>query len=175
MITITPIDGGCHIDGATASFDIFPTKRRADAWALQSHPEESLDDGRVISWPGEYDFQGVTLRSVGQEQGKQVSHAALVDGVRMAFVDTPVLDWSDADVERLGAVDVLVIAADQPKKVMALVEAVDPRIVVLRSVKGGDLAGSAKACGLASPTAVAELKIKAGALPQDSRQVVVLE
>jgi hypothetical protein len=70
--------------------------------------------------------------------------------------------------------DVLVIAADDAKKVLALVEAVDPRVVLLFQVKGGDLGGVAKACGQASVAPVAEFKVKPGSLPQDARQVVVL-
>lgn len=175
MITLTPIRGGCHVVADTATFDVFPAKPAANTWSLLSHPEEALTDARVISWPGEYDFQGVTLRSIGQEAGKHVSHMTLVQGVRMAFVDAPMVEWTDADVQKLGDIDVFVVAADQPKRVAALVEAIDPRMVVLLPVEGSDIAAVAKACGAASISTVAELKFKHGSLPQDSRQTVVLE
>jgi hypothetical protein len=70
---------------------------------------------------------------------------------------------------------VLVVAADNPKKVLALVETIDPRVILLTPTKGGDMAGVAKACGQASMQPVSEFKVKVGSLPQDSRQVVVLE
>ena len=143
-------------------------------WTLLSHPEEALTNKKVISWPGEYDFEGSTMRAIGQEQGKQVSYAYHGGNLRIAFVDTPVLDWTDAEIEKLGEIDVLVVAADNAKKVLPLVEAVDPRIIILTQVKGGDMADVAKACGASAVQPVSELKVKPGSLPQDSRQVVIL-
>lgn len=174
MLTLTPIDGACRVQTSSAKFDVFPAKTAKDTWTLQSHPEEVLVNKKVVSWPGEYDFSGATVRGIGQEEGKQISYHCNTDGIRAAFIDTPVLTWTDAELEKLGDVDVLVIAADDAKKVTAVVEAVDPRIIVLFKVKGGDLPGVAKACGQASVVSVEELKVKPGSLPQDSRQVVVL-
>jgi hypothetical protein len=175
MITFSTSSGSaCSVSTGSVSFAVFPSKASKDAWALLSHPEEQLTDKKWVSWPGEYDFAGMSVRGVGQEGGRQVSFLCTGEGVRMAFVDGPVLDWTDAEIERMGEVDVLCIAADQPKKVLALVESIDPRVIVLFSVKSGDLAGTAKACGLGSVAAVAEFKVKPGSLPQDSRQVVVL-
>ncbi|MBP7114480.1 MAG: hypothetical protein KBA40_03440, partial [Candidatus Peribacteraceae bacterium] len=126
-------------------------------------------------WPGEYDFGGVTVRAIGQEAGKQVSYACHTENIRLAFVDTPVLDWTDTEIEKLGDVDVLVIAADNPKKLTPLVEAVDPRVIILYSVKGGDLPGTAKACGATDVTPIDEFKVKPSTLPSGSRQVIVLK
>lgn len=175
MITITSLpSGACAVKTDAASFQVFPTSPAQGTWSLLSHPEETLTEKKWISWPGEYDFSEVTLRAIGQEQGKQVSYHAVTGGIRLAFVDAPVLTWTDAELEKLGDVDVLVIAADDPKKVLALVEAVDPRVIVLFKVKDGDLPGTLKACGQSSATPVSEFKVKPGTLPQDSRQVVVL-
>jgi hypothetical protein len=175
MITISPAgNGSCTVQTDSVTFSVFPESPKKDAWCLLSHPEETFTNNKVISWPGEYDFTGITVRAIGQEQGRQVSYGCITENVRMAFVDAPVLDWLDADVERLGDIDVLVVAADNPKKVLALVEAVDPRIVILVKAKEGDLLGVAKACGLAQIQPVSEFKVKHGSLPQDARQVVVL-
>ena len=174
MVTFTPIDGGIRVESSTATFDVFPKKVSKDIWTLQSHPEETLENKKLVSWPGEYDFQSVTMRAIGQEQGKQVSFSAVSDGIRMAFIDAPILDWSDADIEKLGDIDVLVLAGDNPKKITPLIESVDPRVIILFETKDGDLAGSAKACGQSSVTPVGEFKVKPSTLPQDSRQVIVL-
>lgn len=175
MITIASLSGAaCTVKTDDASFTVFPEKTPKDGWALLSHPEEQFTSSKIVSWPGEYDFTGITVRAIGQEEGRQVSYACIAEGVRMAFVAAPVLTWADSDVERLGDIDVLVTAADDPKKVTALVEAVDPRIVLLIKTKGGDLPGVAKACGLAQLQPVNEFKVKHGSLPQDARQVVVL-
>lgn len=175
MTFLATTGSACSVKTEQTTFDVFPENVPKDTWCLLSHPEEKLENKKALSWPGEYDFAGITVRAVGQEDGKQVSYACATGGIRAAFVDTPVLDWSDTHVEKLGDVDVLVIAADNPKKVSALVEAVDPRIIVLFETKGGDLAGVAKACGLMNIEPVQELKVKPSTLPTDSRQVVVLQ
>lgn len=174
MATLTPIAGGVKVQLSSATFHVFPKKAEKEMWTLLSHPEEALENKKWVSWPGEYDFSGVTMRAIGQEQGKQVSYHAAGEGIRMAFIDSPVLAWNDSEIEKLGDIDVLVVAADDPKKVMALVEAVDPRVIVLFETEKGDLAGVAKVCGVASVAAVDEFKVKPSTLPTDSRQVVVL-
>lgn len=175
MMTITASTGAaCTIQTSSGSFEVFPAKVPKDTWALLSHPEEDLSNKKAVSWPGEYDFSGVTVRAVGQEAGKQVSYLCVSEGLRVAVIDAPVLEWTDAEIEKLGDVDILVIAADNAKKVTSVVEAVDPRIVVLFKVKDGDMAAVAKACGMSSVQTTGELKLKPSTLPQDSRQVVVL-
>lgn len=175
MITLSAKTGSaCSVAASSVAFDVFPSKVEKDTWTFQSHPEEVRDNKKVISWPGEYDFAGMPVRGIGQEGGRQVSYVCHTESVRIAFIDAPILDWTDSDIEKMGEIDVLCIAADQPKKVLALVEAIDPRVIILSETKDGDLAGCAKACGSAKVEAIAEFKVKAGSLPQDSRQVVVL-
>lgn len=165
----------CSVKTDGAAFDVFPDKPSKDGWCLLSHPEELLENKKIVSWPGEYDFGGVTVRGIGQQEGKQVSYTCNTGGIRAAFVDAPVLAWSDAEIEKLGDIDVLVVKADDSKKVAALVEAVDPRVIVLLETKDGDLAGTAKAFGVASMEPVNEFKVKPGSLPTDTRQVVILK
>lgn len=176
MITFSSSEGSaCSVVTDSAKFQVFPVKVPKDTWCLLSHPEEALENKKAVSWPGEYDFGGVTVRAIGQEAGKQVSYACHTENIRIAFVDTPVLDWTDTEIEKLGDVDVLVLAADNPKKITTLIEAVDPRVIILFEVKNGDLAGASKACGASSVTPVSEFKVKPSTLPSDSRQVVVLK
>jgi len=175
MIVISSLkNGACTVEAGNAKFAVFPDALVKDGWTLLPHPEEEFTNPKIVSWPGEYDFSGIAMRAIGQEQGKQVSFVCTSESVCMAFIGSPVLDWTDAEVEKLGDVDVLVVAADQPKKVQDLVESVDPRIVVLFDVEKGDLAGTAKACGQQKVESVKELKVKASSLPQDTREVVVL-
>ncbi len=175
MITFSPKSGAaCSVSASSTSFDVFPDKVTKDTWTFLSHPEEELTNKKVVSWPGEYDFSGILVRGIGQEGGRQISYVCHMENVRVAFIDGPILDWTDADIQHVGEVDVLVVAADNPKKVLALVEAIDPRVIILFKTKDGDLAGTAKACGSASVQPVAEFKVKPGSLPQDTRQVVVL-
>ena len=166
--------GACRVQTSTAVFDVFPKNADTTKWSLLSNPSESLESKQVISWPGEYDFSGVTLRAIGQEAGKQVSYSAHNDGIRMGFVNTPILAWSDADLERLGDVDVLVVVPDDTKRLTALIEAIDPRVILLCGGTPSDALGAAKVFGQ-SPAPVSEFKVKPGTLPQDGRQVVILQ
>ena len=175
MIVFSSSPGSaCTVTSGKLSFQVFADEPKGDEWALRSHPEEVMRK-KVICWPGEYDFDGMTLRGVGQEGGRQISYVGHIDGVRCGFIDTPVLEWTDADQRQLGDIDILVIAADNPKKVAALVEIIDPRAVVLFGVKDGDLPGTAKAVGAKSLEPVGEFKVKPGTLPAEAREVVVLK
>ncbi len=175
MVTISSSPkAACVVEGSNVKIHVFPSHVEAGAWSLLSHPEEQPKD-KVISWPGEYDFSAVTMKGVGQEMGKQVSYTAAIDLLRIAFIDAPVLDWADTDIEALGEVDILVVAADDPKKTQALVEAVDPRMVVLFKAKDGDMSGVAKALGVKDVQPAEDIKVKPGSLPTDSRQVVILK
>ncbi len=175
MITFSAKTGSaCIVTTSAVTFDVFPSKPEKDLWTFLSHPEEERANKKIVSWPGEYDFAGISIRGVGQEAGRQVSYVCHTENIRMAFIDSPVLDWTDTDIEKIGEIDVLIVAADNPKKVLALVEAIDPRVIILSEAKDGDLAGTAKACGMTNIEPVAEYKVKAGSLPQDNRQVIVL-
>ncbi|MEQ1849667.1 MAG: hypothetical protein ABL890_03700 [Candidatus Peribacteraceae bacterium] len=174
MITISTLSNGCRVDVSGSKFDVFPAKIEKDTWTLAMHPEEELTNEKVVSWPGEYDFGGISVRAVGQEDGKQVSYACNAEHVNMAFIGSPVLSWSDNDVEKMGDIDVLVISADNAKKVQDAVEAIDPRMVVLLETDEGDLAGCLKAFGKNDAISVKDVKIKKSGLPQGSREVVVL-
>lgn len=174
MTFLSAVGTACSVKTEQTTFEVFPGNVAKDTWCLLSHPEETLKNKKALSWPGEYDFAGITVRAVGQQDGKHVSYACSTGGIRAAFIDTPVLDWTDAQIEKLGDVDVLIIAADNPKKVINLVESVDPRIIILFETKNGDLAGVAKSLGLVNIEPVSELKVKPSTLPTDSRQVVVL-
>ncbi len=175
MITLSALqNGGLTTQLETCSIDVFPTTPRENTWTFLSAPEAEMTDAKRVSWPGEYDFSGVSVRAIGQQSGEAVSYHLVSENVRIAFVNAPVLTWSDAEVSALGEVDVLVIGADDAKKVSTLVEAVDPRILVLLPVKEVDIAVVAKACGLSEVVPVKDLKVKVSTLPQDGRQVIVL-
>ena len=175
MITITSSTvSACSVKDGTLDAEVFPKEPVKGKVSLMSHPEEEMQD-KVISWPGEYDFDGMTLRAIGQEAGKQVSYTASIDGIRCGFVDQPVMDWTDSDLQLIGDVDILLVRADDQKKTAALVEAVDPRVVLIVPTKEIDVAATAKACGAKDVQTVSEFKAKAGSLPSDTRQVLVLK
>ncbi len=174
MLTLRPLGGSSiSLQEGKTEIVVYPKKAQKDAISLLSTPEEAPADS-VISWPGEYDVGGVSIRGIGQKEGQQVSFVLQMDGVRVALPSSPIEEWSQADIERLGDVHVLVLPADNSKYAQTLLDEVDPRVLVI--VPGGD--GKIhpeilKIAGATGKAAVSEHKIKG--LPAEGREVVVLE
>lgn len=149
-------------------------KPENDAIVLKSTPDD-MPEAKVISWPGEYDVQSLAIRGIGHDDGEIVSYSVEVDGVRCAFVCSPMRPWTDHEIELLGDIDVLFIPTDDPKALQKLVDEVDPRVLIPLDTGGAEKhAESLKICGAANVAPVAEYKVK-GALPAEGRETVVLQ
>ncbi len=174
MLTIKALSGSSvSLSDGKTDVVAFPKKPAANAVTLLSTPEEEPTNG-VLSWPGEYDIGGVAIRGIGQQEGKKVSFLVHMDDVRVALPSSPIEEWSQEDIERLGDVAVMVLPAENPKHAQALIEEVDPRVLILVPGSDGTLdADVVKAAGAAGKEAVSEYKLK-GALPSEGRETVVL-
>lgn len=177
MLTIKALSGsGISLGDGTTTVVAYPKKPASGAVTLLAKPEENPSNA-VLSWPGEYDIGGVALRGIGQQEGQKVSFVLQMDDVRVALPSAPLEEWSQSDIERLGDVHVLVLPAENAKIAQALIDEIDPRMLVL--VPGGDGSMDAdvvKSAGATGKAAVPEVKLKgAGSLPQEGREVVVLE
>ncbi len=137
-------------------------------------PEDQPAKG-TISWPGEYDIDGAAIRGIGHEEGNTVSYVIEIDGTRCAFIHSPLHDWTDFELEELGDVDVLCFPTDNPMIVQKIIDEIDPRVLIpLQTGTPDKHAECLKMCGAAGREAVDKFDIK-GSLPQDVREVVVLE
>lgn len=174
MLTFTPLTGsGVRVAGGPKPVAIFPSKPAAADVNLLVSPEEEFTEG-VVSWPGEYDIAGMTVRGIGHLDGQEVSYLLDVDGVRSAFPASPLQEWKDEDIERLGDVHILVLPAENPKASQKLVEDVDPRMLILVAGKDGKLDPEVlKVCGAQGKEHVSEIKQK-GAFGAEGREVVIL-
>lgn len=165
---------GFSCRGGSVALDVFPSGKTTEGCtALLSVPEEEPTKGK-ISWPGEYDIGGASIRGIGQKEGQQVSYVVDIDGVSCAFLSSPLQDWSDYELELLGDIDVLAISGEKPKVVQKIVEEVDPRMVVITPIDGKLEGGIVAACGGEGVEPTKEFKLK-GSLPPEGRQVVVLK
>ena len=137
-------------------------------------PEENPTK-QTISWPGEYDIDGISIRGIGHEEGAAVSYAIKLDGVQFAFLHSPLKEWSDNDLELLGDIDVLCVPSDNPKVLQKLVDEIDPRVLIPLDTGGADKHAEAlKACGAQGKEPVASFEVKASNMPIEGREVVVL-
>lgn len=176
MITIHSLGGQtikCEIDGKTVvSFPGEPVKD-ADLSLLVS-PQEEVTKG-VISWPGEYDVGGLSVRGIGHEEGQKVSYVVDNADVRIAFISTPLHEWSDHNMELLGDIDIMCLPADDAKLAQKFIDEVDPRILVpLPTSDEKTFVELLKAIGAQDKEIEKEYKIK-GALPAEGREVVILK
>lgn len=176
MLTIKALAAGVSLSDGSTEIVAFPKKPASGAVTLLSSPEETPTDA-VLSWPGEYDVGGVAIRGIGQQEGQKVSFVLTMEEIRVALPSAPLEEWSQADIERLGDVHVLVLPAENPKVAQSLLDEIDPRMVIL--VPGGDgkfHEDVMKSAGGTGKAPVSDVKLKGpGSLPQEGREVVVLE
>ena len=175
MLTFTSPDGrSLQIEtGTKVKLAFFPPKAVAGAISLFSKPEEEPAGG-TISWPGEYDMGGVSIRGIGQGEGGHVSFVCEADGVRIAVLPAPLHDWTDHDFSLLGDVAILAIQGDDPKLAQKIIEEVDPRVIIPLSSEKSTANDVLKIIGAVGTAAISEWKLKGG-LPAEGRQVIVLE
>jgi hypothetical protein len=173
MLTFSHLQGSSvRVTGGGIPVVSFPDKIVDGAVNLLPSPQE-FPSREQLSWPGEYDVAGVTIRGIGQQEGQKVSYVVESDGVRIAFPNSPLEAWDDADIERMGEVQVLVLPAEDPKLCQALLDELDPRVLIIVPTAGGSLHPDVlKACGAADKEHVSEYKLK-GAMPAEGREVVV--
>ncbi len=172
MVTFILSNGSLRVTGADKAINVFPAKPVAGDINLVAKPAEDFNK-EIVCWPGEYDIAGVTIRGIGQMEGQQVSFAVEVDGYRIAFPSTPLQEWTDVELEKLGEIQVLCLPAEDTKKAQKLIEDVDPRVLLIIPGADGKIDQELlKQCGAVGKEQVREHKLKGG-LPVEGREVVV--
>ncbi|MBI1812241.1 hypothetical protein HYR82_00470 [Candidatus Peregrinibacteria bacterium] len=176
MLTFTSLGGAAlRITGAGKTLTAFPkdaaVSAKDDVLVLLAVPEEEPSIG-VLSWPGEYNHAGITIRGIGHNEGQQVSYVVDADDVRVALLSSPLQDWTDPQIESVGDIDALVLPADEAKIAHKLIDEFDPRVLLL-TLTGKESDAVLKSIG-GTAQRLAEYKLK-GQLPAEGREVVVLE
>jgi len=176
MITIHSLGGKtirCDMDGR--EIVAFAGKAVEGAKiSLLATPADEVESG-VISWPGEYDIDGIAVRGIGHEEGKRVSFVVDDSHVRIAFMASPLHDWKSHELELLGDVDILCIPADDAKIAQKIIDEVDPRVLIpLPTTDEQTFVDILKAVGAQGKEIEPEYKLK-GNLPAEGREVVILK
>ncbi|TSC59291.1 MAG: hypothetical protein Greene041662_587 [Candidatus Peregrinibacteria bacterium Greene0416_62] len=175
MLTFTSPDGRSLLieTGNKTKLAFFPEKPLTGALTFLSKPEETPTE-HVISWPGEYDLNGVSIRGIGQDQGGHVSFVIEAEGVRIAILPAPLHDWTDHELGLLGDVAIMAVQGDDSKIAQKIIEEVDPRVIVPLASEKSTINDVLRVIGAVGTAAVPEWKLKGG-LPAEGRQVIVLE
>ncbi|MBI3619499.1 hypothetical protein HY213_05710 [Candidatus Peregrinibacteria bacterium] len=176
MLTFTSTGGpSLRIAGAEKVMLAFPKDgagaAKDGALLLLAVPEEEPSPG-ILSWPGEYNHSGITIRGIGHNEGQQVSYVVDADDLRVALLSSPLQDWTDPQIESVGEIDVLVLPADDAKIAHKLIDEFDPRVLIL-TLTGKESEAVLKSIG-GTAQRLSEYKLK-GQLPAEGREVVVME
>jgi len=174
MLTFSIVGpGSVKCVGGSMPVVSYPAKPADGAVNLFTSPEEKPTRER-ISWPGEYDVAGITVRGIGQMEGQKVSYMVENDGVRTAFISSPLEEWEALDIEHFGDIHVLVLPAEDAKKCQTLIDEIDPRVLILIPGADGNIHPDVlKAAGAQGKEVVKEFKLK-GVGGAEGREVVVL-
>lgn len=171
--------GGLALQGTFGKTDfiIFPPAQGKagpeGTVTLFAHPDEQ-PPARTISWPGEYDFNGIYVRGLGHEEGRQVSYVISADDVTCLFMSSPLHTLNDAELEWIGDIDVMVLPIDDVKTVQHLLDVVDPRVFIPLAAKDDKAFQEVlKICASVGKEAVDEYKVRG--LPAEGREVVLLK
>ncbi len=164
---------GLRIQGGDRAVTVFDAKIATSGDLILLPVPEEQPSKNTVSWPGEYDYSGITVRGVGQDDGQLVSFLVVADGIHVGCIAAPLLEWTDDQRATLGEIDVLVLPSDDPKKMQNVIDEIDPRILILLPDAKGKLDPDAlKTCGATGKEHVREYKVKG--LPAEGREVVVL-
>jgi hypothetical protein len=173
MLTFTYLGHSTvRITGAAKPIAFYPQDPSEGEISLITKPQENASSD-VISWPGEYDVAGVTVRGIGQEEGQQVSFVIEADGTRVAYPSVPYREWTSEQIELLGDVHVLLLSAEDAKACQKLIDDIDPRVLIIVPTKDESTDNDVlKATGAQGKEIVSEYKLK-GALPMEGREIVL--
>lgn len=142
---------------------------------LYDSPKENGSDNE-ISWPGEYDYGGISIRALGKGENDRLSYIISAEEMRCGIMGSPLPEFTEAEEEVIGDLDILVIPAEDTKKAEKIIEDIDPRVVIpLKTKDEKSYREVLAACGGKDLEEVKEVKLKKSTLPMDTREVYVLK
>ena len=173
MITLSLTKDGLALVLGKSTLLLYPRAPKPDTLSLLREPEEAPSRD-VVSWPGEYDVSGVSIRGIEHREGQFVSYVLTAEGVRIAAPSSPLEEWTDLVIELLGDVHVLLLPAADPKICQRLLDEVDPRMLILLPADDGALHPDVlKMCSATEKAPVNEIKLK-GSFAAEGRDVAVM-
>ncbi len=162
-----------------------------------SAPEDTVEGSFVIAQPGEYEIADISVTGIAAqahvdqpESRNATMYRITIDDVRLAIVGHIDPKLSEAQLESLGVIDVLVVPVGGSGFTLdgvgaqQVIKAIEPKIVIPTNyadaklnypVPAASLDDAIKALGMEPKETVAKLKIKPTDLMSDQPQLVILE
>ncbi len=160
-----------------------------------AHGNTGIDAKMIIDQPGEYEMsdisiQGIAARSHLDEAGKQTvtMYKVLADDIRVAVAGHIYPELSDAQLEALGTVDVLIIPVGgggytlDAVGALDLIKKIEPKIVIPTHYADKDinypvpqqtLENALKELAMEPTSTVPKLKVKPADLTDDTQLIVI--
>jgi hypothetical protein len=96
--------------------------------------QEDFASKKAINWPGEYELEGVLVKSFNTEKN-QLAHFFKIEDVRFGFLNDLSIVLNEEQLEPLVNSDVLFLPKTSSglknKELKKIVEEIDPRIIIL--------------------------------------------
>lgn len=196
-VRITTKDASLVIDDNLESLGLKSITKPDEIALFTKHDSQQTTAARLlINQPGEYEvskvsIQGVAARAHMDEEVRQTAtmFKIVVNDLRIAVVGHIYPDLSDAQLEALGMIDVLVIPVGNSGftldalGALKVIKKIEPKIIipvhyadskVKYEVPQTSLVDALKEMSMEAGEAIPKLKLKAGDLPENA-QLVVLE
>jgi L-ascorbate metabolism protein UlaG (beta-lactamase superfamily) len=160
-------------------------------------PEKKLEGSFIVAQPGEYEIADVSITGVAAQahiDNSGTSNATMyrivIDDIRLAVVGHIDPNLKEAQLEALGAIDVLVVPVGgsgftlDPLGAQQVIKAIEPKIVIPTyyaysklnyPMPAVSLEEALKTLAMEPKEKVSKLKIKPADLLSDQTQLIVLE
>ena len=147
-------------------------------------------EAQIFNWPGEYEVQGAAIVGIpaytnqkeegSTSKGRIVVFSMLVDDLRLCHLGLLGDELDDETLSKIGDVDILMIPVAGPhsldsKKAHAVIEAIEPRMVIPMNYQDDQIESMLKEMGITEPKKFDILDIKGKAqLPEETTDFVLL-
>ncbi len=135
----------------------------------------SEKNGRVFTGPGEYEVQGSMIEGISLGTNN-TAYSVVVEGLHVFYALGVTKTFTDAQLERIDGVDVLILNVDEDKAELmnGVISQIEPKVIVPLNEDEKELKVLAAEFG-AEITPVEKCKVTKKELPEDSQQLVVLK
>lgn len=164
-----------RLAGKNAAIVINPQKETKADLYLFTNPEDFQGDFKAFYGPGEYEVLGCMVDGI-EITSENTCYSIVIDDMHVTYAINMTETFSDAQLDRMGGVDILIISveADKSELMNKIVTQVEPRILVPIMQNEGELVKIKAEFGKdVEPTD--KFKIVKKDLPTDSQQLVILK
>ncbi|MBN1495030.1 MBL fold metallo-hydrolase [Candidatus Peregrinibacteria bacterium] len=145
---------------------------------------------KIFNWPGEYEVNGAAIIGIptytnqkeegDTAKGRIVIYSMMIDDIRLCHLGLLGDELDDETLSKIGDVDILMIPIAgthclDPKKAHAVIEAIEPRVVIPMNYKDEQIAAMLKEMGISEPKRLEIFDVKSKSqLPEETTDFIIL-